>query len=163
MALEEKWVTLAGLNAVVLVLGHETPSHRCGYVEVPKDSILYGKDYDEQLDCITQCAADSAQIGDKSPLLLFTAACNSDDEHNKVRRSLDIIIDCHGGLTFAGRLKPEFAPENTWWFGFDCAHAGDGKITYNKYERDFGYPVRSLEFCKLECEKIAAQLKELLS
>lgn len=27
----------------------------------------------------------------------------------------------HGGLTFAG----ERGPTTLWWFGFDCAHAGD--------------------------------------
>lgn len=30
-------------------------------------------------------------------------------------------LDCHGGLTFSGQF-PDFPH---WFFGFDCAHAGD--------------------------------------
>lgn len=49
-------------------------------------------------------------------------------------------LDCHGGLTFSGRLdlpppvntrplqgllERALRPSGEWWLGFDCAHAGD--------------------------------------
>jgi hypothetical protein len=35
----------------------------------------------------------------------------------------DLDVTVHGGLTFAG---PHVSgPPDVWWFGFDCAHAGD--------------------------------------
>lgn len=41
-------------------------------------------------------------------------------------------LDVHGGVTFMGTCQgdichtpKEGAPDNVWWFGFDCAHAWD--------------------------------------
>jgi len=33
--------------------------------------------------------------------------------------------DVHGGLTFADKEPCEHEDGSGWWFGFDCAHAGD--------------------------------------
>ena len=74
----------------------------------------------------------------------------------------ELDVDVHGGLTYA--LDNQF--------GFDCAHWDDAKDPAlmsdrhrNIYER---WPmigetgtVKTLEFCVAECEKLAAQLKEL--
>ena len=48
------------------------------------------------------------------------------------------LVDVHGGLTYSDRCQPSDnpaegichvpepgRPEDVWWFGFDCAHAGD--------------------------------------
>jgi hypothetical protein len=44
----------------------------------------------------------------------------------------DADVDVHGGLTYAHRCQGEIChvpapgePDDVWWFGFDCAHAGD--------------------------------------
>lgn len=74
----------------------------------------------------------------------------------------ELDVEVHGGLTFGNGAK----------FGFDCAHFYDAKDPelmsdeYRKiYERwprfDEGGTVRTLEFCVAECERLAAQLKEL--
>jgi hypothetical protein len=74
----------------------------------------------------------------------------------------ELDVEVHGGLTFGAGAK----------FGFDCAHFYDAKDPelmsdeYRKiYERwprfDEGGTVRTLEFCVAECERLAAQLKEL--
>ncbi len=74
----------------------------------------------------------------------------------------ELDVDVHGGLTFGNGAK----------FGFDCAHSYDAKDPelmsdeYRKiYERwprfNEGGTVRTLEFCVAECERLAAQLKEL--
>jgi hypothetical protein len=75
----------------------------------------------------------------------------------------DLDVDVHGGLTYA--LDNQF--------GFDCAHFYDAKDPelmseeYRKiYERwpsmrELDGTVKTLEFCVKQCEKLAAQLKEL--
>lgn len=38
----------------------------------------------------------------------------------------DIDVDVHGGLTFSGVGEGgDLRPQGFYWFGFDCAHAGD--------------------------------------
>jgi hypothetical protein len=74
----------------------------------------------------------------------------------------ELDVEVHGGLTYGNGAK----------FGFDCAHLYDAKDPalmsdeYRKiYERwprfDEWGTVKTLEFCVAECEKLAAQLKEL--
>jgi hypothetical protein len=68
----------------------------CGYVGVPRGHPYYGSSYD------------------------------------------DVPVDVHGGLTYAAKCDPGASeehgichvvrpgePDDVWWFGFDCAHAGD--------------------------------------
>lgn len=156
---ERDWVTASGLRAVCIICDLERgPHHRCGYVGVPADHPLFGKGYSEQLPAITQEQANTSVIGNKSPLLLLTAGVGADAE-GEVRRSLDVVIDVHGGLTYgAGNGKyPVEAP--LWWFGFDCSHAGDGEITPDLRWPNHD-PVRSLCYVEKECERLAAQLKE---
>jgi hypothetical protein len=75
----------------------------------------------------------------------------------------DVDVEVHGGLTYGEGLQ----------FGFDCAHWDDAKDLalmsdeYRKiYERwprlEEGGTIKTLEFCVAECEKLAAQLKELV-
>ena len=94
--------------------------------------------------------------------------------------SADLLagVDVHGGLTFADHCAdgkedgwgichvPQPGREaNVWWFGFDCAHAGDVIPSMLKYPemaelatwgryRDFAYVSR-------EVSNLAAQLAAL--
>lgn len=146
------WMTLAGLRAVII----RTPpslrrtGHYCGYVGVQSTSAFYGKSYSEQLPYIKREQVDSAQLGKKSPILLFTASCGSDEE-GAIRRSLDIAIDVHGGITFSEGHRDYPIKSDLWWFGFDCAHCDDN------FE-DGGQP---LEYVICECESMARQLINL--
>ncbi len=74
----------------------------------------------------------------------------------------ELDVEVHGGLTFGNGAK----------FGFDCAHfydAKDPELMSDEYRKiyetwprfDEGGTVRTLEFCVAECERLAAQLKEL--
>ena len=142
---EKHWTTKSGLEAVIIMT---SIGHRCGYVGVGKESPLNGIRYSDQIDLISQEQADSQSIGLKSPVLLFTATCGSDDT-NKIRRSLDIVIDVHGGLTYSGNGDGEYPiASNLWWFGFDTAHYGDNPELG-------GQP---LEYCIDQCESMAVQL-----
>jgi hypothetical protein len=79
----------------------------------------------------------------------------------------DICV--HGGLTFSSRGYDDDYPvvSQLWWFGFDCAHAGDAKdesLISEQYKPLFLRPhllsgtVRTLEYCINECEHLAKQL-----
>mgnify|MGYP000914621719 CR=1 FL=1 len=154
--IEKQWTTKAGHTAVVNYHEYEDShieshpeSHpwRCGYVGVSKESPLYGKKHNEQLGCISQKQVQETTLGSKSLLLAFTATCRSDGE-GLIRRSLDILIDCHGGLTYSGDCKNKYPIESSlWFFGFDCNHLNDNP------------DIQTLEYCVEECEKISEQLK----
>lgn len=67
-------------------------------------------------------------------------------------------ISVHGGLTYAEDHAPMLPSDGSWWFGFDCAHAGDPVPSM----RDHGDDVyRDLAFVEAECESLAKQLSEL--
>lgn len=79
----------------------------CGYVGLPDSHPLHGVDYDE---CPAGCG-------------------KSYCEHSAV-----IVMEVHGGVTFAGRCQVGADPATglchvsdrpVWWLGFDCAHWGD--------------------------------------
>ena len=151
---KNSWITAAGLPAVVIQFHGR---HTCGYVGVYENSNFYGKSYSEQLECISQALADNTKLGKKSPVLCFTGRVGSDDEDKLVRRSLDVVIDVHGGITFSGRELNEDYPIKqhskapVWWFGFDTAHCEDPPEG------------QSVEYCVAECESMAAQLQKLES
>ena len=85
-------------------------------------------------------------------------------------------IDCHWGLTYAG--KAYFEDSNLWYFGFDCGHCTDipdmdlalkyGLIDESKYEyakqleeiyaSDKYSSVKDLDFVRENCKIIAEQL-----
>ena len=159
-SVEKDWTTEAGLRAVVIA-----DRHRCGYVGVPKGSVLFGKGYNDEIDQISQEAADSVTIGDKSPLLIFTATCGTDGD--RVRRSLDLLIECHGGLTYAGGNGDYPVTSDLWWFGFDCAHCDDAPLNPSGFELELDGKyltygeIRSLDFCEAQCESISRQLVAL--
>jgi hypothetical protein len=55
--------------------------------------------------------------------------------HGKVYDSPD--VDVHGGLTFSEIEEcKEHADGQGWWFGFDCAHAGDASYDPNMTAAD---------------------------
>ena len=75
----------------------------------------------------------------------------------------EVDLDVHGGLTYAD------ARDDLWWFGYDCAHAGDAfdpELMSDEYKTFSwsraltlgGETVKTLDFCVNECESMAAQL-----
>ena len=107
---------------------------RCGYVAIPKEHNLYGKDYNE----------------------------------------INVDIDVHGGLSYGGGSTDyPIESDGLWWFGFDCGHCWDGNdyelasklFPENSQFYQLQYmipdcPVRSIEYVKEECKKLAEQLKK---
>ncbi len=148
--IEKRWTTKAGLDAICIL--QEVGSHRCGYVRVDKCHLLHGKGSADNCPELKEAydKAMNGPIGKRSPIPLLLAAYSDNDE---IR--LDVLFDIHGGLTFAGKLCKEYDPNQGWWFGFDCAHAGDGFGPFSDG------PVRSQEYVEQECESLAQQLSEI--
>lgn len=82
-------------------------------------------------------------------------------------------LDVHGGITFGG-LCDETAPEghgichipragrpgDVYWFGFDCAHAGDLVPGLHPYAGD---QYRTIEYVTEQCAYLASQLAPVSS
>jgi hypothetical protein len=79
-----------------------------------------------------------------------------------------IDVEVHGGLTFSNFCQegageghgvchvPEPGrPDNVWWLGFDCAHAGDVVPTLRLFPGD---QYRTFSFVQGECARLAAQI-----
>jgi hypothetical protein len=91
--------------------------------------------------------------------------------HNKhYRGEVESTLNVHGGITYSnGNGYPVDGDE--WWFGFDCAHAGDARdynlmsdehkefysSTFKTLDRGI---VRSLDYVVEECRDLANQLVE---
>lgn len=81
----------AGYKCVVIF---GSIGHRCGYVGIPKNHPLYGKDYSDHLEI------KKADVGDRevSGIFPLLGACLDEDE----RIQIEAYFQCHGGITYAG-------------------------------------------------------------
>ena len=151
---EKNWITKAGLRAVVIA----GSCHRCGYVGVGQNHKLYGVHYSTPTPEITQQQVDKAPANKLSCLQILTATVDSDDGES-VRRSPDMLLNCHGGLTYSGGGGLYPINFHLWWFGFDCGHYGDG--LWGDMAHLTSGPVRSQAYVEQECESLAEQLAAL--
>ena len=108
--------------------------HWCGYVGVPQNSKLNGKDY----------------------------YYYSENELNisKLEEAINNIT-VHGGLTFAGKLKEG---DLMHYFGFDCSHLGDLNrlcFDYPDIKPDAIY--RDKSYVIKECKQLAEQLSKIIA
>ena len=145
---EKDWTTKAGLRAVYIMTDM---GHRCGYVAIEKGNPFYGLKYSDSVPDIVKDidSIKRQEIGDRGVMPVFFA-------NKEGPPRLDVIFDVHGGLTYAGEGSGKYPAmgKGLWWFGFDCAHAGDG----NRYLKDG--PVRSAEYVERQCEHLAEQIME---
>lgn len=160
----------AGYKCVVIF---GSIGHRCGYVGIPKNHPLYGKDYSDYLE-IKKTDVGDREVSGIFPLL---GACLDEDE----RIRIEAYFQCHGGITYAGGGEHSSYPieSDLWWFGFDCGHyddARDLRLAYERFPKHRerlamqievedrfcidGLTVRTEEYVAEECKKLAEQLKE---
>ena len=102
----------------------------CGYVGVPKNSRLNSKRH-------------------------YTSS-NSENGISPLEKAI-YDISVHGGLTYSGRRKKG---DDTWYFGFDCAHSGDLMIYSLDTEGD---TYKNKQFVIEECLNLARQLNEIMA
>lgn len=149
-SIENDWITLAGLRAICLRVDGDW---RCGYVEVPADHPLFNVDYNEHSKALSSAwvAAQEGPIGKRGIIPVFCAL------GDPTRATPDRVLDVHGSLTFSAAGKNGYPVKSEgWWFGFDCAHAGD----QTKFSVDGVF--RTVEYVMQECESLANQLAELV-
>jgi len=155
--------------------------HRCGYVGINPDHPLYGEEYHSTPESIQNLKEKlvNSPVGKRGVMDLLTV-----DFEKGVR--IGDLFDVHGSLTYSGgspiypitvwvelrwpsRSSATFY-FNPWWFGYDCAHSGDGKdlsvISESLREIHLRFPIlgeilRSLDYCISECESLSGQLEEL--
>lgn len=159
--IEKDWVTAAGLRAVVLM---GDMGHRCGYVGVDNDHPLFAIDYRETHPSLT---LDTKRSTEKmSPLAVLCAAGKDASELN----TPELVFEVHGCITYSGAGGGKYPVEsNLWWYGYDCAHAGDlpepdsqmGRVYAEMGFAERDGVVRTLDFCIAECEALAKQLAEV--
>ncbi|GEM_PF-423934 len=146
--------------------------HRCGYVGIPKEHPLFGKDNNDYLE-IKKSDIEGREVSGIFPLLGAVL-----DEDERVR--IETYFQCHGGITFAsGGVGSKYPIESDlWWFGFDCGHYDDkcdSQLAYERFPKDresislrieieskceLGGEIRTEEYVADECKKLAEQLKE---
>jgi hypothetical protein len=84
----------------------------------------------------------------------------------------EVDIEVHGGLTYANACQGPIChvpkpgePDDVWWFGFDCCHAGDlspGVVASSRRHglASFKYEnYRDLAYIRSETEGLAEQLR----
>ena len=90
----------------------------------------------------------------------------------------DVDVEVHGGVNYAHKCAGEIChvpapgmPDDVWWLGFDCAHAGDLAPGLRAVLRRVGIPdreqsifrdeYRTLAYVRREIESLAEQLAAL--
>lgn len=162
----------------VMIFGDR--GYRCGYVGIPKEHPLYGKDYSDHLD-IEKEKLEGVEIGKRGVMSLLSFIINDND-----KVTLDVYFNVHGSLTYSGGGESSKYPieSDLWWFGFDCNHYGDKadlKLAYQvfpesrksieillNFENMIPIPfdgfddnvIRDCDYVVEECKRLAEQLKE---
>lgn len=143
-----------GLRCVVLLTGM---GHRCGYVGIDRNHPLFNVRY-----------SDRAQ---------YLAEKDITDEWGGMAITPETYLKAHGGITYSDSGSYP-VKSDLWWFGFDCAHAGDAPdyksllesgLRDREYaesmvslQRHFEYGVvRTQEYVEQECRSLADQLARL--
>lgn len=148
--IENDWVTHAGLRA--LVVYHTSTEHRCGYVAIPKGHPLDQIHYSDPCPALQPIDGETS-TGKRSPITLLLAAMSlADDDLEEDRTMPQNVFDVHGSITYSGHLPFKLAQSYSWWYGFDCAHAGDKTKYWTQGEE------RSLEYVAEQCEWLAEQI-----
>lgn len=157
--IEKIWKTAAGFKAVAILTRGK---FRCGYVGVPKEHPLFEVHYDTNSPYLAELTG-KEDVGSRG---MLSVICGSQRMQSPV-----MVFDVHGSITFsntwAGNSQFAELDDGLWYFGFDCAHAGDGELPDLDSNGDIIYtqwmntdPVRSLDFVVQHCESLAQQIKD---
>jgi hypothetical protein len=122
--------------------------HLCGYVGITSDHPLYGVDYSSETPALNRFFEEwkKQTVGDRGIVSILCASMHTD--HGAL--TPELFFDVHGGITFSGQGgKYPTDEKDLWFFGFDCAHAGDTPENWTE------------DRCIAETERLAEQIAEL--
>lgn len=132
---------------------HPRMGHWCGYIGVPAGHSWHGKGYSDQVKTPSGILERQCNIDELGVVNVFCAAHRIPDDWSSA--PIDVLVRCHGGLTFAD--KPYWPDEKRadWWFGFDCSHAGDLTPRLSFHDGDI---YRDVNYVKAACIKACADI-----
>jgi len=110
-----------GLSCVA----HRHPRYKnwCGYVGVDKTHPWHGRAYSDKVACAKDWLDNTeTRVNDVGVINVF---CANPSELRDGIAPIDLLVRCHGGLTYSGKAYWAKEPDERHWFGFDCGHAGD--------------------------------------
>jgi hypothetical protein len=132
----------------------------CGYVGVPASHPWHGKSYNDYIKPTADMLG-PRDANDHGPIDLLCMALSDKDPSEEL--SIGLAMRVHGGITYTADHKPYGKPEGLWWFGFDCAHAGD--LVPSFAERQCGCHTgdiyRDQSYVVAEVQSLAAQLAKV--
>lgn len=128
--------------------------HWCGYVGVPASHPWFGLPSNQMVKLPKKWIDRPRSPQGIGPLDLLIAALRGDDLEDGI--SISMALEVHGGITWAEDHAAGDEPDGNFWFGFDCAHAGDltPDLDRSGVYRDQAYVVA-------ECQSLALQLIEV--
>lgn len=146
--------TAEGFQAVILRTSHS--GVLCGYVGVPQGHPWWRKQYH---DVVTPTAEQLQQPIDTDKISVFAVFVEALSGRDDDSARIDCLVHVHGGLTYSDRGWPSLGEDpRLWFFGFDCAHAGDYNPAYD-YKYGWGEgQYRNLDYVKSEIAALSAQL-----
>lgn len=134
------------------LLRHKSSGHLCGYVQIPEAHPLHGVDYGAEVPEAVKGIEAAVMQGPIGKRGMIEVPCMS-------RRGAlaGDLFDVHGSITFSG----EMSGKQGFWYGFDCAHAGDLSPNYVNQGFWGGNVYRDIDYVKAECTSLAEQLSQV--
>lgn len=135
--------------------------HLCGYIGVPEHHPWNGRNYNQNVPAPKDAMEREVSVDEMGVINLVCGAHLADPESNSY--PIDLLVRCHGGLTYSNNAKNFRDDRAPWWFGFDCAHAGDFQPGMQELRGGLGLPrddeeYRDIEYVKSAARKAAADL-----
>ena len=145
------------LGFPVFILRHEESGHLCGYAGVGPTHPLHGVDYNDPHPSL-KVLYEGERSSKPGVVEMVLASCKDTDAE---RYTPDLVFSVHGGITYTKDRAPYQEPDGNWWFGFDCAHAGDlcPNREWRTFETDDVY--RTFEYVQDKVRHLAYQLAEV--
>lgn len=148
----------AGLQCVMH--RKDTLFHWCGYIGIPKDHPLFGVGRSEESPVLGAALEQRLEhpVGESPSFAVLMSLLGG-----SIGGSPGVVFEVHGGITWDGPYPgghPEREAEGLWWYGFDCAHAGDLSPRYALAAiGDFpGHQWRDQNYARRQTERLAEQL-----
>jgi hypothetical protein len=151
-----QWQHESGLPCIVNRAKHT--GALCGYVGVRAGHPLYELARNDESPALAAALErrKGEPIGATPGLDIMVAALSGD-----IRPTPALALRVHGGITHAGRIQ--FAPDDVWWFGFDCGHYGDLCPTGLPWLGGEGDCYCDLDYVRAEVDSLARQLAAMVT